>query len=368
MNNNAIYVCSTVRHLLFSLYHSQDKDSNIISKIVFFYDYQDVDPKTIDTCVLPKNIELVLVNRKSLVKHIKKSGFLGRYLLFCSLRNLSINKKNKNVLISLMKEHDNSLDFSHAIKKLYLYNDNNKMSRLFRLLSSSYSMIEDGMGNYVEHVVNSKPKQLLRYLSKKNPKYHVFGERKQCDDIYAIHPEKLPKTVLHKGKKLVLSNNKTYASNVMRCFKFDKSFVLNKKTLIIATQPTLNILKGKLINSSFFHEIYDLIKSKSKSEGFEPVLKLHPKESESDYLFFKEKGVSFLSNKQPLELYLLSSTDPVNIISINSSAGIGMEEYCNIYKVIPDSEVSNFVDIISQLEKNKDSLREKISTQLSQMK
>ena len=126
-------------------------------------------------------------------------------------------------------------------------------------------------------------------------------------------------------------------------------------------------MKGKLIDNGFFHEIYDLIISKSRSEGFEPVLKLHPKENESDYLSFKEKGVTFLSNKQPLELYLLSSTDTVNIISINSSAGIGMEEYCNIYKLIPDSEVSNFVDIISKLEINKDSLREIISIQLSQM-
>ena len=122
-----------------------------------------------------------------------------------------------------------------------------------------------------------------------------------------------------------------------------------------------------MIDNGFFHEIYDLIISKSRSKGFEPVLKLHPKENELDYLSFKERGITLLSNKQPLELYLLSSTDTVNIISINSSAGIGMEEYCNIYKLIPDSEVSNFVDIISKLEINKDSLRERISIQLSQM-
>ncbi|KNH11852.1 hypothetical protein ACS79_16140 [Vibrio lentus] len=362
-----LYICSTVRHLLFSLYKSQSSDSNKLSKIIFFYDYQDVDPKSIDTSVLPKNIELVLVSRKLLVKHIKKNGFLGKYILFCSLRGLSINNNIKNSLTSLIKEYDNNLDFSCTIKKLYLYNENNKMSRLFRLLSSSYSMIEDGMGNYVEHKVSSKPKQLLRYLSNRDPKYYVFGEMKQCDDIYAIHPEKLPKSVLYKGKKLVLSKNKTYTSNIQRCFRFNKSYSLDKKTLIIATQPTFNILKGKLIDNGFFHEIYDLIISKSRSEGFEPVLKLHPKENESDYLSFKEKGVTFLSNKQPLELYLLSSTDTVNIISINSSAGIGMEEYCNIYKLIPDSEVSNFVDIISKLEINKDSLREIISIQLSQM-
>ena len=361
--NKDTYICSTVRHLLFSLYKAQDGNNQAV--IVFFYDYQNIEPQQLDVTQLPDNINLILVSRKSLVKHIKKSGLMGRFILFCSLRGIPVANSILSKLTNLLQRYDSNFNFT--IDNLFLFNDNNKMSRLFRLLNQSYSMIEDGMGNYVEHKINSKPKQLLRLLSNKNPRYYVFGERKQCDYIYAIHPEKLPNSLLHKGKRLVLSKNKTYTSNIQRCFRFDKSYRLDKKTLIIATQPTLNILKGKLIDNGFFHEIYDLIISKSRSEGFEPLLKLHPKESESDYLSFKEKDVTFLSNKQPLELYLLSSTDTVNIISINSSAGIGMEEYCNIYKLIPDNEVSNFVDIISKLEINKDSLRERISIQLSQM-
>ncbi|MEZ8356707.1 hypothetical protein AB4351_05005 [Vibrio sp. 10N.261.51.F11] len=365
MKNKDLYICSTVRHLLFSLYKSQGSATS--SMIIFFYDYQHVDPKSLSCEQLPDNIELVLVSRKQLVMYMKESGFKGKYLLFCALRGWSIPDNLKSYLIMLFKKYDGNLNVDSTINTLFLYNDNNKMSRLFRLLSASYSMIEDGMGNYVEHKIDSKPKQLLRLLSNKNPKRYVFGERKQCNYIYAIHPEKLPRSVISKGKKLVLSENKTNILNIQRCFKFDSSHILNRKTLIIATQPTFNKLKGKLIDNGFFHEIYDLIISKSRSKGFEPVLKLHPKENELDYLSFKERGITFLSNKQPLELYLLSSTDTVNIISINSSAGIGMEEYCNIYKLIPDSEVSNFVDIISKLEINKDSLRERISIQLSKM-
>ncbi|NOI01627.1 hypothetical protein F0241_10935 [Vibrio kanaloae] len=362
-----LYICSTVRHLLFSLYKSQNSDSDTLSKIIFFYDYQEVEPDDINTKTLPENIELILVSRKLLVKHIKKSGYVGRYILLCSLRGWPISKHLKLILVKLLLKYDDKLNFNSIITMLYLYNDNNKMSRLFRLLSPSYSMIEDGMGNYVEHKIESRLKQLLRFLSNKTPKHHVFGERKQCTNIHVIHPEKLPESVRHKGEKLVLSKNKTNISNIQRCFRFDGSHDLNRKTLIIATQPTFKKLKGKLVDDDFFYKIYDLIISESKRESFDPVLKLHPKENESDYSSFKEKGVTFLSSKLPLEIYLLSSIDTVNIISINSSAGIGMEEYCDIYKIIPDDEVSNFVDIISELEKNEDSLQKRISIQLSKM-
>ncbi|NAZ54559.1 hypothetical protein GL177_14530 [Vibrio toranzoniae] len=365
MKSKDIYICSTVRHLLFSLYKSQD--STTTSMIIFFYDYQNIDPKSISSDELPGHIELILVNRKQLVNNIKESGFIGKYILFSALHSWPISDSLKSTLVTLLKKYDGDLDFDHTINTLFLYNDNNKMSRLFRLLSTSYSMIEDGMGNYVEHKIDSRPKQLLRFLSIKKPQSYVFGERRQCAAIYAIHPEKLPKSVLHKGRKLILSKNKMNISNIQRCFRFDDTHNLNRKTLIIATQPTFNKLKGKLVDTSFFYKIYDLIISKSKSEGFDPVLKLHPKENESDYSLFKEKGVTFLSNKLPLELYLLSSIETVNIISINSSAGIGMEEYCNIYKLIPDSEISNFVDIISKLEKNEDSLQDIISFELSKI-
>ncbi|WP_299130588.1 glycosyltransferase family 52 [uncultured Vibrio sp.] len=358
-----IYVCSTVRHLLLSLYKAQDEINP--STIIYFYDYQDVDPKDIDTDQLPTKIELVLMNRESLVNHIKKIGYVGKCILFFSLRGWSIPEPLKKILVSSIYESNNNIDLKGGINKLFLFNDNNKMSRLFRLLVKSYSMIEDGMGNYVKHQIDDKPKQLFRLLSNQPPKHYIFGERKQCDYIYVIHPEKLPKSVQHKGRRLVLSKDKAKISKIQQCFNFDSTNNFDNKTLIIATQPIFNKLKGKLKDNDFFYDIYDLIISKSRENGLEPILKLHPKEEIYDYSALKEKGVTFLSNKLPMELYLLSSTDKVNIISINSSAGIGMEDYCNIYKLIPDNDIHNFVKILVSLEKNKDSLEELISLRLS---
>ncbi|MGF1881027.1 polysialyltransferase family glycosyltransferase [Vibrio splendidus] len=361
-----IYICSTVRHLLLSLYRAQDHTG--ASTIIYFYDYQDINPKDIDTTQLPPQIELVLMNRKSLVNHIKNIEYIGKYILFCSLRGWPIPDKFKKILVSSIYESNKNVDLTGGINKLFLFNDNNKMSRLFRLLVKSYSMIEDGMGNYVKHQIDDKPKQLFRLLSSQPPNHYVFGERKQCDHIYVIHPEKLPKSVQHKGRRLVLSKNKAKISIIQQCFKFDNTSNFNSKTLVIATQPIFNKLKGKLKDNGFFYDIYSKLILESERKGFTPILKLHPKESESDYLSFKEKGVVFLSNKLPLEIYLLSSKDKVNIISINSSAGMGIEEYCEIYKLVPDSKVHNLESILIELEKKQDSLQDLISLQLSNIK
>ncbi|MFM2629175.1 hypothetical protein AAFX20_17240 [Vibrio chagasii] len=365
MKNKNIYICSTVRHLLFSLYKASDDSS--YSLIVFFYDYQDIDPKNINTKELPNNIELVLVSRRSLVKKIKESGLLGKYILFSSLHGLATSKTTKLRLVQLLKENNIAIERDYAGHKLFLFNDNNKMSRLFRLLFRTYSMVEDGMGNYIEHRIESKPKQLIRLLSNRKPLSYVFGEKKQCDDIYVIHPDKLPKSVIHKGKKLTLPRDINIISTVQSCFIFNDNVEINSRTLIIATQPTFKKIKNQLRNNQFFFEVYNKIISEGKRLGFNVVLKLHPKENQGDYFIFKDNGIDFLSNKIPLELYLLSNIEKTNIISINSSAGIGMEEFCNIYKLIPDSDVSNFVEIIKEFENNTDNLNKTISTQLSKM-
>ncbi|MFL7020185.1 hypothetical protein [Vibrio cyclitrophicus] len=361
-----IYICSTVRHLLFSLYKAQENKKQAV--IVFFYDFQNIYPLQIDTTQTPKNINLILVNRKSLVKHIKKSGLIGRFILFCSLRGLSISKSTQCNLVDLFKTYDDNLDFDFTINTLFLFNDNNKMSRLFRLLSKSYSMLEDGMGNYIEHKIESKPKQVLRYIQGKQPKYYVFGEKDQCKEVYAIHPNNLPKSIMHKGKRLMLSKDKAIVDSIKTCFRFKEEPSFSDNGLIIATQPVFTEIKDKLISDNFFLDIYKIIILLSREKGLTPILKLHPLEQRSDYLSIENEGAIFLSNKLPLELYLLSSTEKTNIITINSSVGIGMEEYCNVYNLIPDDKVSNYMEVLSDYEKNRESLQEIISIQLSKIK
>ncbi|PML48177.1 glycosyltransferase family 52, partial [Vibrio sp. 10N.261.52.A1] len=324
--NKDTYICSTVRHLLFSLYKAQDSNNQAV--IIFFYDFQNIEPQQFDLTQLPDNIDLILANRKSLVKHIKKSGLIGRLILFCSLRGIPVSNSILYKLSNLLQSYDSNLNFT--IDNLFLFNDNNKMSRLFRLLNQSYSMIEDGMGNYIEHTIDSIPKQVLRYLQGKQPKYYVFGEKDQCREVFAIHPDNLPNNIIHKGKQLTLSKDKAVVDTIKTCFRFKDIPGFSDGGLIIATQPVFTEIKDKLISDDFFLTIYRTIISLSKERGIVPVLKLHPLEKRCDYECFEHEGIEFLSSKLPLELYLLSTSEKTNIITINSSVGIGMEEYCNV--------------------------------------
>lgn len=363
-SNKDTYICSTVRHLLFSLYKSQNSNNQAV--IVFFYDFQNIEPQQLDATQLPDNISLILVNRKSLVKHIKKSGFMGRLILFCSLRGIPVSELIISKLANLLQSYDSNFNFT--INSLFLFNDNNKMSRLFRLLNQSYSMIEDGMGNYIEHKIESIPKQVLRYLQGKQPKYYVFGEKEQCKEVFAIHPDNLPDSIMHKGKQLTLSKNKVVVDTIKNCFRFNDIPGFSDSGLIIATQPVFTEIKDKLISNDFFLVIYRTIISLSKERGITPVLKLHPLEKRGDYESLDNENIEFLSSKLPLELYLLSTFEKTNIITINSSVGIGMEEYCNVYSLIPDTKVSDYIEVLSEYEIDRDSLQEAISIQLSKIK
>ena len=361
--NKDTYICSTVRHLLFSLYKAQDSNNQAV--IVFFYDFQNIEPQQLDATQLPDNISLILVNRKSLVRHIKTSGLIGRLILFCSLRGISISTSTMSKLVNLLHSYDSNFNFT--IDNLFLFNDNNKMSRLFRLLNQSYSMIEDGMGNYIEHKIESIPKQALRYIQGKRPKYYVFGEKDQCKEVFAIHPDNLPKSIIHKGEKLILSKDKVVVDTIKTCFRFKCIPGFSENGLIIATQPVFNEIKDKLISDEFFLTIYKTIISLSKERGITPVLKLHPLEERRDYESLDNKDIEFLPSKLPLELYLLSTSEKTNIITINSSVGIGMEEYCNVYSLIPDTKVSDYIEVLSKYEIDRDNLQEAISTQLSKI-
>ena len=73
-----IFLCSTVRHLLFSLLKAI-KQSDEKSIIFMICDQQNIDKNNFDLSHLPKNIEVVFFNRSDIRKKVY-SGFQGKLI------------------------------------------------------------------------------------------------------------------------------------------------------------------------------------------------------------------------------------------------------------------------------------------------
>ena len=141
-----LYVCSTLRHFLFSISKACCQP-NERSAILFFYDYQGVDKDKINKNIKNINIEIILISRKELFSKLKNS-WLGKLTLFLSMRNIQPNEQvikltsYQLIKLKILKPSDfNNLS-------LFVFNDKNKVSRIFKLLIKKYEIIEDGVGNY----------------------------------------------------------------------------------------------------------------------------------------------------------------------------------------------------------------------------
>ena len=89
------------------------------------------------------------------------------------------------------------------------------------------------------------------------------------------------------------------------------------------------------------------------------AFKLHPKESIEEYLNYYPDAY-YLPIKQPLELIVLNCSKAPTVVSINSTAGLGFERFCNRVPLIPDTETSRFAEIMCEWEKHPDNLKSKI--------
>ncbi|MFA0551872.1 hypothetical protein AB4538_13610, partial [Vibrio lentus] len=138
-----LYVCSTLRHFLFSISKSCYQPSEH-STILFFYDYQGIDKDKINKNIKSENIEIILISRKELIFNLKKS-WLGKLTLFLSMRNIQPNEQLiKLVSYQLIKlKILKPSDFNNL--SLFIFNDKNKVARIFKLLIKNYAIIEDGV-------------------------------------------------------------------------------------------------------------------------------------------------------------------------------------------------------------------------------
>ncbi|MEZ9158431.1 polysialyltransferase family glycosyltransferase [Vibrio lentus] len=357
-----IYVCSTLRHFLFSISKSCYQPSEH-STILFFYDYQGIDKNKINKNIKSENIEIILISRKELTHKLKKS-WLGKLTLFLSMRNIQPNEQLiKLVSYQLIKlKILKPSDFNNL--SLFIFNDKNKVARIFKLLIKNYEIIEDGVGNYYK----IPKKGISKYLNPINLKglnTWVMGESKRCTTINVVWPEKLPISVREKGKAIEFLGKSEGLPSINTVFKFTPKLVnVQNNIVIIATQPLSSNLANMLKDEDYFFYIHQCIARYMESEGKPYFIKLHPSEDIKNYLPYFDED-KFLSVKHPLELELLNSPKKVIVASINSTAGLGFEQFCERRKLIRDEEMGHFNEQIISWKDNPSILKERLEEAFS---
>ncbi|CAH6811293.1 Polysaccharide biosynthesis protein CpsK(V) [Vibrio chagasii] len=349
--NSNLYICSTVRHVMLSVFHAVK--SNKHSTIVLFNDYQNIPSTLINIYNLPSNINIIFASRDELTSEIKRKGLIGKFIIKSSMLGLRIPNILKSALTSYVNNYKNIIPYLGSYE-LFVFNDDNKMSRLFRLLVPTYKMIEDGMRNYIEIPVNSPVKKVFRKLKGYPSKAMIMGEKKDCLEIHLLSPEKSPLKIKDKVKKLTLSKSGHAVEVVSELFQVD-NYKNEKRTIILATQPTSkeNALRFQDIN--FVKKVYQNIYQQAVSAGYDVVLKLHPSEPKGDYNKLFE-GVKQLPSKLPVELFLMMSNKKMGIVSLFSSVGMGLEEYCDVFQILKQTEIAETINTLVGFEQNPEEL------------
>ena len=197
-----IYLCSTVRHLLYSLLKGLN-ETNKPCTIIMITDQQNIEPNDYNLEVIPQHISVVFIKRES-IKANFYSGFIGTIIK--QLANFKI--QSPLFMQSYIKKHllINELglpskDVYSSKLRLFLYNDRNKISRLFRLAFNEYSLIEEGLANYTTFKQNAVKIKLQKIFHYTLP-LRYFGDDQRCKEIHLLYPERSPEKLKNKVKNI----------------------------------------------------------------------------------------------------------------------------------------------------------------------
>lgn len=353
-----IYICSTVRHLLFSLLKATYEQAEP-SHIVFFYDYQDIDKSSFNTSVLPAHITISLLSRRDLNQQLSQTA-KGRAYRFLAMRNAYLPTTIKQGFTELLgREIPTLAETLRSSLNLFVFNEQNKMARLFRLLTPSYQMIEDGMANYTRKKTQ-KYKWLPRLLQGKTPTYHLYGESKRCKTIYAVTPEAIPEEIRDKAKPMDFIAKSDSIEFLNPFFGYQPQQSSEDNTFIIATQP---VFHKPVLAANYHFEVYAEVITQLKAAGVNCVIKTHPSEDPESYRS-RFPDIPLAPSKLPLELLLLGNKQQVNILSICSSAGLGFEQLCHKIDLIEADKISESLPLMKTWQKAPETLQSLINDKI----
>lgn len=346
------YVCSTVRHLLFSVLKSasEHEQENIIFMII---DQQDILPSSFNIHSLPQKTNVIFIERKEINNKLYFS-FTDKLTKVIINNQIPLNEAIRKTLSN--RFFFNVLDYPIHFDKissgnLFLFNDRNKISRIFKSIFSDYSLIEEGLANYASKELKINEK-IIRCLTNSKIKKRYFGDSRYCKSIYLLHPEKAPEDITQKVKPFTFINPDVISQYCIGFFKIPDDKVPN---YLLATQP---IEKKELI-----FEVYDRIIKHCQNHSIQISIKPHPAEDINQYAK-AFPNISIIDNKVPIELIIFGSTEKTNILSIFSTAGIGFEKYCERTNLIKDHELQQIDSILQEWEMDINTLNTRINALL----
>jgi len=351
-----LYICSTVKHALFALmranHHPDEKHL-----ILYFSDYQNARLDLAETRNNTENCQVVQLERIALKDQLQ-STVQGRIIYFCAMRNLPIGSFMRAKLIDEIIRVAPELEEAESLHndhRLWLFNQRNRMSRLFRLLSPTFQIIEDGESNYFPKTVPAwkRPSRLLLGLP---AKHRYYGEDKQCKEIWVQDVNRLPEYVRNKGRLIDFVDTAAARKAATILFGSQSALKDDQPVAILATQP-LELYKGSSIKGKL--ALYRLTIQHLKKSGYKVYLKPHPAEDQSEYAAFAEDS-SILDNKIPLEVYLCNMTQPALVVSMFSAAGLGFDNICRRLPLIEKNHLEEYICWIQQPELLEAALTEKI--------
>ena len=320
-----IYLCSTVRHLLFSLLKglTEPEQKNIIFMIT---DQQNIDPANFDCSTLPVHVDVIFITRKSLREQMY-TGIKGNIIKQMASFNVKTSPTTRQKIGNLLFNTSLGLsltDTEIAQGQLFLFNDRNKMSRLFRLAFENYNLIEEGFANYYS-ISLKRFEQKLRKVGIPI-KYRYFGSDARCTNIQLLNPEQAPKAIKNKTHSIDFIHSQLINDY---CHTFFKLNITQKFTAIIATQPLQDSDMALIIYGEMIRQLTE--------NNIQCVLKPHPRE---DIQFYKKAfpHIPVIEAKIPLELIACQSEAKSHIYSVYSTAGLGFEKYCQRINLIRDDE------------------------------
>ncbi len=319
-----IYVCSTVRHLLFALCRANHENRQQ-HHILFFADYQQTSLDDWNTGDLPPNIHIYELSRNDFRKKLKNTE-LGWLSYLFAMRQIPAPNWIIQPITSTLEKFAPKLvqAMGDATEiKLWLFNERNKMARLFRLLTPKFSNIEEGEGNYHEWLIPwwKAPPRLLRGLPLS---YRASGDDPRCEEIWVLDPDRLPPFIRSKGRQINFLDSTDTHQLITNIFGNNGLIAKTDDAVILATQP-LDVLREVTLQDK--QQIYEQIVAYLEKQNWKIILKIHPFENEADYTFLADRTIT-AHGKLPVEAIVLESQKPILIISICSSAGLGFEKFC----------------------------------------
>lgn len=337
-----LYLCSTIRHILFALTKALN-EPNRGHHLLVSVDQQNIKADDFNLNSLPPNIQFTFFKRDDLKKTVQ-SDVKGKMIWFAAQRQMKTTPKIRRYTQEIVFSKILNLNLSLTDCDLYLFNDRNHVARLLRLGFESYFSIEDGLSSYGASKLKWHEK-LSRKLSGSKIQQRYFGDDPRCREIYFLNIDKAPQELLFKAKLIDWIDFEQVQEYCFPVFGVDFTALKDMQPYIIATQP---VSQGGLVDSGVDLKIYQAMVDELQSRGIQPSFKVHPREPIEKFQSFEAQGLRMLPAKVPLELLLLGQQEKVHIFSIYSSAGMGFERFCQRHTFLPEQYSDEIAHYASQ--------------------